>query len=443
MNARADHLDSSTPLTEAQEGLWLMQARDPRNPILNTGLYLELLGGLDSQAMTLAISRTIADTPTLSLRFLDPGDGPRQTPGPPLMLGFADLSAQPDAEGQARMLMQTDSRRPLRLAEEPAAALTFFVIDPERHFLYLRIHHLAIDCYGMVLVANRIAAHYAALVKDMPQPAPPDPLSLANDEDAAYRNSARRAEDRNWWHSQLAGLPKAIGRAVSGHDYLRERRELPPVLLTRLATFAQAHQLVWPDILRALTGAYLARATGGEAMIGLPYPARVGDRMAGLPCTVANVLPHHLRLDEDAPLPDWLAGQSARMAQGRRHGRYRSEILRRELGLTGRARLYGPVVKVQPFEKPPEFPGLDCRLHMLGTGAVDDLTLTFRGEPPSGIIFDLDGNPELYSARELQDHGDRIEAFLIAALQSDRLARVPGGVSRGVSGAYDTAMPPR
>ena len=426
MNTRADFLSCSTPLTEAQEGLWNMQARDPRNPILNTGLYLDLQGALDSHALTQAIARTIAETPTLSLRFLETSHGPRQVPGPPLMLGFADLSVQPDAVGQALALMRHDSQRPLRLAEEPAAALTFFVLNPERHLLYLRIHHLAIDCYGMLLIANQIAAHDTALVAGTPAPAPLPPPSHASDEDAAYRNSARRADDRNWWHSQLAGLPKAVGRAVSGHDYLRERRELPPDLAKTLVTFAQTHGLGWPDVLRALTGAYLARRTGGETLIGLPYPARIGENMASLPCTVANVLPHHLRLDEQAPLPDWLALQSARMAQGRCHGRYRSELLRRELGLTGMSRLYGAIVKVQPFEKPPCFPGLTCRLHILGTGAVDELVLTFRGEPPTGMIFDLDANPALYSPRELQEQGGRIEAFLTAALQADRLGRVTG-----------------
>ncbi len=426
MNTRADFLSCSTPLTEAQEGLWNMQARDPRNPILNTGLYLDLQGALDSHALTQAIARTIAETPTLSLRFLETSDGPRQVPGPPLMLGFADLSVQPDAVGQALALMRHDSQRPLRLAEEPAAALTFFVLNPERHLLYLRIHHLAIDCYGMLLIANQIAAHYTALVAGTPAPAPLPPPSHASDEDAAYRNSARRADDRNWWHSQLAGLPKAVGRAVSGHDYLRERRELPPDLAKTLVTFAQTHGLGWPDVLRALTGAYLARRTGGETLIGLPYPARIGENMASLPCTVANVLPHHLRLDEQAPLPDWLALQSARMAQGRCHGRYRSELLRRELGLTGMSRLYGAIVKVQPFEKPPCFPGLTCRLHILGSGAVDELVLTFRGEPPTGMIFDLDANPALYSPEELQEQGGRIEAFLSAALQADRLGRVTG-----------------
>ena len=63
MTTRPDLLDRSIPLTEAQEGYWHMQVSDPGNPILNTGLYLELLGGLNGRAMMQAIRRTIVDTP--------------------------------------------------------------------------------------------------------------------------------------------------------------------------------------------------------------------------------------------------------------------------------------------------------------------------------------------------------------------------------------------
>lgn len=36
---------------------------------------------------------------------------------------------------------------------------------------------------------------------------------------------------------------------------------------------------------------------------------------------------------------------------------------------------------------------------------MDELVLTFRGESPTGMIFDLDANPALYSPRELQEQG--------------------------------------
>ncbi|WP_288947620.1 amino acid adenylation domain-containing protein [uncultured Paracoccus sp.] len=418
------------PLTEAQEGLWYVQALDPENPILNTGQYLELTGPLDRDALVQAVTRTVAETPALALRFAAGPEGPRQWVGQPPMLGFADLSAQPDAKAQALARMQADSQRPLDLENEPAGALTLFVLGPRHHLLYERIHHLAIDGYGMVLVTNRIAAHYAALVAGAPAPQPFGPLSLAFEEDTAWRASPRRLADRDWWHAELAEMPEvsglAQGRAVSGHDFLRDSRLLPQPLLDRLADYSTTHRLGWPDVLNALTGAYLARWTGGEAVIGLPFMARMGRTIAQVPCMAMNVLPHRLQLDEDAPLPEWLAAQSRRMAQARRRGLYRSELLRRELGLVGGTRrLYGPLVNVQPFDKAPEFPGLDCRLHILGAGAVDDLTLTFRGDPTSGIIFEVDANPALYSTEEVRAHGDRLVAFLTAALSAESLASVP------------------
>lgn len=430
LGSRPGETDGALPLTEAQEGLWYAQALDLANPILNTGQYLELIGPLNRDALTMAVSRTISEAPALALRFADRCKGPVQMPGLPPMLGFADLSAQPKAHAQALAQMRFDSARPLRLDEDPAAAFTLFVLGPEHHLLYERIHHLAIDGYGMVLVTNRIAEHYAALTADAPQPRPFGPLSLASDEDAAYRTDPRRQTDRDWWHAELAGLPEvsgpAPGRAASSHSYLRDSRELPPDLISALASYCDRHRLGWPDVLNALSGAYIARWTGGEAVIGLPFMARMGRKIANLPCMAMNVLPHRLQIDEDMALETWLAGQSKRMARGRRHGLYRSELLRRELGLVGGTRrLYGPIVNVQPFDKPPVFPGLDCRLHILGAGAVDDLTLTFRGDPASGITFEVDANPALYSADEARAHGDRIEAFLTAAFKADCLAQVP------------------
>lgn len=428
--ALRDEPNRGWPLTEPQQGLWYVQALDPQNPILNTGQYLELTGPLDRNALAQAVARTIAETPALSLRFHDSADGPRQTTGLPPILGFADLSAQPGAEAQALAQMRADSARALDLATEPAAAFTLFALGPERHFLYERIHHLAIDGYGMVLVTNRIAAHYAAALGLAPAPDAFGPLSLALEEDAAWRGSPRRTADRDWWHSQLAGLPEvtgpAPGRAVSGHDFLRDSRQMPPALLGRLAEYCAQHRLGWPDVVNALCGAYLARWTGGEAVVGLPFMARMGRKIAQVPCMAMNVLPHRLRLVEDAPLPDWLAAQSKAMAQGRRRGLYRSEFLRRELGLVGGTRrLHGPIVNVQPFDKAPAFPDLTCRLHILGAGAVDDLTLTFRGDPVSGMIFEVDANPALYTAEAVRGHGDRLLAFLAAALDARTLAEIP------------------
>lgn len=243
------------------------------------------------------------------------------------------------------------------MAEELAAALTFFVLNPERHLLYLRIHHLAIDCYGMLLIANQIAAHYTALVAGAPAPAPLPPPSHASDEDAAYRTRLLRRRLELVAQPRLAASRPSAGRSAAATT-CASAANLPPDLAKTLVTFAQTHGLGWPDVLRALTGAYLARRTGGETLIGLPYPARIGENMASLPCTVANVLPHHLRPGRTAPLPDWLALQSARAwRRAAAMAAIAANCWWRELGLTGMSRLYGAIVKVQPFENRPVFRG--------------------------------------------------------------------------------------
>ncbi|MFC3628004.1 amino acid adenylation domain-containing protein [Paracoccus angustae] len=414
------------PLTEAQEGLWYAQALDPANPILNTGQYLDLRGPVDLDALHQALTRTLAETEALRLRFDRGPDGPRQwLDSAPILPAVVETT-----EAEALAMMRADSDRPLDLAAEPAAAFTIFILGPDRVLVYERIHHLAIDGYGMVLLTNRIGEHYSAITTGGPVPLPFPPLDRAHEEDAAYRASDKRTADAAWWRDRMAGLPEvtgpATGTAVSAHRFLRESRWLDPALLARLSAFADAHDLGWPDVLTGLAGAYLARWTGGEAVIGTPFMARMGRRIARLPCMAMNVLPQRISLDEDAPVADWLGALTRDMGQARRHGLYRSERMRRDLGLIGGSRrLYGPLVNVQPFDRAPRFAGLQVGLHILGAGAVDDLTLTFRGDPQGGLLFEADANPDLYSPQDVAGHCARLPDFIAAALDAATLAQVP------------------
>ena len=80
---------------------------------------------------------------------------------------------------------------------------------------------------------------------------------------------------------------------------------------------------------------------------------------------------------EDAPLDEFLAASAKRFAKARRHGRYRGEQIRRDLGRIGAGRrLYGALVNILPFEEAPDFPGLATEIEILGTGPVDDITIT-------------------------------------------------------------------
>ena len=82
---------------------------------------------------------------------------------------------------------------------------------------------------------------------------------------------------------------------------------------------------------------------------------RLGTPAARVPAMVMNVLPLRVAADEDAPLAELLLDGVADACSARAAtARYRSEQLRRDLGLLGgERRLYGPLVNVLPFDEPP------------------------------------------------------------------------------------------
>ncbi|MDJ0389492.1 amino acid adenylation domain-containing protein [Roseomonas sp. E05] len=423
------------PLTEAQSGLWYAQALDPANPIFSTGHYLDLQGPLDAEAFRAAVDGMVAETDALALR-IEPGrQGPVQSVEEARRpwLEMADLSAEADPEGAARAAMARDMATPVDPARHRLAREVLYRLGPERHFWYQRAHHLALDAFGTDLALRRVAGLYAARIgqgkpgQEHPgQPLPPFSLALA--EDAAYRSGPRRAADAAYWREALAGSPDVAGMApgvaVTAHRAHRCMVALPDSVAAALARLGQP----WPDALAALAGAYVRRHAGGaEAVVGVAFMGRLGSPAARVPCTLMNVLPVRLRPDEDLPLADMLRELARPLAQARRHGRYRGEQLRRDLGrLAAGRRLFGPLVNLLPFDSLPAFPGLLVRQHVLGTGPVDDITFNFRASPSgAGLRLEVEANPNLYSGLATRAHATRLAHFIAAALEAPRLAEVP------------------
>lgn len=420
------------PLTEAQSGLWYFQKMEPENPILNTGQFLEIVGPLDVDVFRAAFDRMVEETEALTLRFAEEAGGPVQYLDPAMRptLGYADLRSEATPEAAAIAAMRRDTDTPLDLTRDPVAAFTLFRLSDERYFWYERVHHLAIDGYGWVLITNRVAELYSAAINGTnPAPAFP-PFEQAVSENAEYLSSERRAADRAYWHDYLANLPEpgsmSAGRPVSGHSFRRHSRFLRGPILDKLRAVAQTAKVTWPDVLTALVSAYCQRFTGtSEVVVGVPHMGRLGSKAARVPCTLMNVLPLRVKIDDRQPMPEFLGAVAKDLIKARRHGRYRSEQMRRDFGLIGGARrLFGAMVNVQPFDVAPKMAGLDVTLHILGAGAVDDITFTFRGDANHELLFETDTNPNLYSEEATRAHGERLEEFLLHALDAATLSEV-------------------
>ncbi|MFD1744387.1 amino acid adenylation domain-containing protein [Rhizobium helianthi] len=420
------------PLTEAQSGLWYMQQLDCSNPILNASQYVELCGDLDLRLFQAAFDQMVVEAECLSMTFEDTPFGPVQklAHDSKPCLQVIDLSGCADPMADALADMRKDTATPVKLESGPIAAFTLYRLGPLHHVWYERIHHLAIDGYGIVLITNRVGEIYSALKHGASTGTPFGPLQAAFAEDAAYSSDEKREKDRLFWKEELAQLPEVVslasGRAISSHVFNRQSIDLPSDLFSELSRRAQEEGVTWPDLLTVIVASYCRRfASVPEIVTGVPHMGRLGSKAARVPCTLMNVLP--VRFEN---LDEMSLGYAAKLAVKRlmacrRHGRYRSEQVRRDLGLMGgHRRLFGPMINIQPFDLPPNFSGLDVRLHIMGAGAVDDITFTFRGDAKKSLLMEVDTNPALYSIAETKNHSERLHAYLEAALSAARLADI-------------------
>ena len=80
----------------------------------------------------------------------------------------------------------------------------------------------------------------------------------------------------------------------------------------------------------------------------------------------------------------------------------------------------------RPFENRLNFAGCQGIVHNLATGPVDDLSINIYGRPDGGgLKVNMDANPAVYHADELEDHGNRFLTLLktIAVLTLFRSCR--------------------
>ncbi|WP_449065221.1 condensation domain-containing protein, partial [Planomonospora algeriensis] len=170
---------------------------------------------------------------------------------------------------------------------------------------------------------------------------------------------------------------------------------------------------------------YLGRLTGStDVLVGLPLMNRSGAALR-VPCLTVNVLPLRLDVRPGVPLGDLVRQTARRMAEARRHSRYRIEELRRDLGLSGSARaLFGPLLNIKPFASDVKFGPLPGTVRNLAAGPVDDLAVALLLDGDR-LTLELDGNAALYSERDLAVHARRLARLLSA------LADVPPGTPVG------------
>lgn len=415
------------PLPPAQEGVWTGQRLDPDSPAYNTAEYVHIHGPVDAVLFDEALHLVVAQTEALHVVYgVDDQGRPWETDAPAgdWRLHTADLTAEPDPHAAALAWMDEDLARPVDLARGPVFGHALLRIAGDEHLWYHRVHHIALDGFGLSLVARRVAEVYTALVAGEPvRESGFGTLASVREEERAYRESPRFAEDRAYWTDRFADRPPVVtqaGRAaLPGRTFHRRVVDLDAARTEVLRAVARDLKVTWSELLLAVTVARLHHTTGApEIILSLPVMGRLGSVSLRVPCMVRNILPLRVTVAGSDSPRDLAVRISRELRAALPHQRYRYEQLRRDLRLLGgQRRLSGPGVNIMPFAYDLRFAGHRSTVHNVSAGPVDDLSVNvYDRSEGAGLRIAVDAHPDLYDAADVAAFQEGLLALLAAAV---------------------------
>ena len=466
-NAQAE--TSWLPLTANARGIYFAAAIDPENPCYNTAEVLQCPADTDLSLLREAFERLYRENEGFRVRTrIADGAASQQILTEEEFLAGIDLLVdegeleEGKLDGSAEAGEEPNSAPPGSALPEPAlpapvrAWAQRLLAQPlttdegvtvrsavARYggflWVYHSFSHVVADGFAAFNGLSRVAAIYRALSAGQPVPAARR-MSLRQLLDADEAASSARDEDLAFW--------EASGALEQEDTSLAGRTASPSAQSVRLAfsidvptqqallDAAKQHAVSWPVLATAAVGSYLARVGGyPQASFGVPQMNRMfartlpeatralGAASAQTGCTAVNVLP--VQVAATGPIAESLHSVKEQYARNAEHPLARQEDLERT-ARNAQSRLFGAQINVVPFDAvlPLAAPSKDesgfavptARIHNISAGPVADATFTLRGMPGRGnsISCEIDMNPALYTAKELERHAARLSEWLPA-----------------------------
>ena len=402
--------------TVAQRAIWFAHQLDASGAAYNVAEYTRIEGRFDPELFAAAAASVFREAEALHLRVEVADDEPwlvarvREW-----TLDLVDLSAEAQPEEAALASMEQGRRTAFDPATGPLFQWRLYKLSDTRWIWFQNYHHLIADGWGIALLALHVAERYSALLRGEPATGRPiPPLATRADEDA-YRASSRWQEDRAYGLDTLRDAPPASSLssapASPDSDFERCTLELPEPLGARIERFARAQGVSRAHVYVAVAGLYMARMTGqSDVMLAFPLAARASDAERAAVDMRSNIALLRLKLPAATTVAETMASTGVQVRAAVRHGSYRYEDMRRDLGLGGSDdEPYALMVNLIGFDRIERFGEAKASTHNLAIGPVHDLSLVILRDAAAGSVqLRLHGNAGRYSKGDLQTHLSRL-----------------------------------
>nr|BEK69969.1 hypothetical protein KPHV_71960 [Kitasatospora purpeofusca] len=425
------------PLSHAQQRMWLMDRLGQGGPRYHVPLATRLTGPLDRDALATALTGLTARHHILRTRYGHQDDRPHQEPAPSAPVPLPVRDAAPE---DAAALLRAEAARPFDLAAGPALRALLLRHAPDEHTLLLTIHHIAVDGGSLPVLAEELAALYAAAVEGRPADLPEPELQYAD-----YARWERARDDR------LAEAAAARAARLTGAGPLPLLRPVPPGTPERRAVLHSApltadtldglrrlgarHGATAFTVVLTAAFAALRAATGGsDLVLGCAGGHRSRPELRRLVGLQVNTLPVRARLPEpdgDPAFTELLAVVRTALLDAQEHHEVPFDLVVERLGAAARGADGTPLLAVScdlvhPAE-PLTLPGLTAEAVEVDLGlAKFGLTLLVEDGPRPRCLLQHDP-AALDEATAARLHAVFADLLTAVATDADRpLSHLPG-----------------
>ena len=440
--------NTDSPLSFAQQRLWLLHQIDPASASYNLPRTVRIRGPLNLAAMERAINELLRRHEVLRTSFRTIDGLPRLSVMPALKIvikqvDLRDLPEQ-EPESQVARFALEQAKLPFDLAQAPLLRVSLLRIDSEDHVFVAIMHHLISDAWSMGVFIREIAALYSAfsnaLPDDTPSPLPDLPIQYADFAhwQRAWLKGDVLARQIAYWREKLSGdlpvcelpadRPRGLLRTFNGAT---TSFTLPQHLSQSLKTLSLEESATLFMTLVAAFRVLLFRHTNQEDIIvGTPIANRNRSEIEGLIGFFANTLVLRTDLSGDPGFRELLRRERATALGAYSHQDLPFEKLVEELNperSLNRTPLFQVMIQLQ--NTPVEAESVaDITLEPLelDTGAVNfDLTLSLA-DLRDGIAGTIRYNQDLFDPETISRIAEQFETLCESIVSSpdQRISRL-------------------
>ena len=323
---------SLVPLTHAEKRIYLTQKLYPKSCMWNIPFSLRLARA-DLERLQKAVHAAVRSLPGLHVIFCEGETGPVKyiddTLEPPVSL----LDFSQEGEQAYLRWAEEQSIQPTPMQDELPYRLAVADVGEGMAYVYMKIHHIAIDGGGMDLLCGRILQVYEDLGQGRTTDFPPPPdLETAFRAEQEYLQSEAFKEDNAYWNTVLETIPdpmdiagrvgtKSLELDMHDHSFSSETTR-------NLLAFCSENRVSPFRVVLAAMSVVLSRTLRREDLIfGTATANRYPAELANTAGMFVNTCALRMEADPAVSFKDLVrhAGQTVRDC--RSHGRYPYDIL--------------------------------------------------------------------------------------------------------------------